>query len=186
MDKIEKIAEKMVNYWHGKFEVEELIDTAYIKYRTAIENNPSLVDSVFSNLTTFLWRVKNDMKDYIKKQTGIRTKEKKKMLANTITHSFQRPDDDNGNHGCISFFEPQSIDKGQESVDNCELLNEIFKKVELTDREWKVIQGYFWEGKTTKEVGIELGSADKNASGTTCNIKNKIVKKLQKQALLLV
>lgn len=183
MEVIIPVAEKMAKSWHGKVEVDELIDSAYLKYRVAIRNNPSLVEGVFSSLPTFLRRVKLDMFEHIRTKTGVRTKLKKKMINNTMTASFQVNDnivEDGIEPSC-----PSCTDKGYQDVENSDFLNAIFEKVELTDREWKVIQGYFWEGKTVTEVGMELGATAKNASGKVSWVKKGLISKLRKQACLL-
>jgi len=178
MDLIESVAARISILFKGKYEISELINEAYLKYNIAITNNPSLVEGKFSNIGIFLNRVKHDIKDFIREDTKFRKKQRWEeqgyIFPTFATTSFQREDED----GPV-LHEPST---NNENDVRKEFLDELFTKVELSDTEWAIIQGYFYSNKTMKEVGLEIGYAE----STISNKNKKMCEKLLACANTLV
>jgi RNA polymerase sigma factor (sigma-70 family) len=171
MKLITSVAHSYASLFKGKYDASELINEAYLRYNVAITNNPSLVEGKFAKVGIFLNSVKNDMKDYVRDDTKLRIRqrwEKKGKFFPEFKSTSYKPDDDHNTH----LFEPADFRESHE-VEREDLFDALFAKVELSNDEWKIIQGYFYDEKTMKEVGKEIGY-------TECTISTKNKKMCEK------
>ena len=180
LETIKSIALEL-HFLHGKrYEVNELVNAAYLGYKRAITNNPSLIEGKFSRITTFFFRVKSDMKDYIRDETKKRIKDRMENkgvpVPNFLTNSFQAPKEEDQD-----FFEPSNTEYGYEEYEISDFLDRVFMEVHLDNDEWDIIQGYFYDEKTLKEVGKDIGLSE----GRVCKIKKDMLNKIQPTALRL-
>jgi RNA polymerase sigma factor (sigma-70 family) len=174
--KIKKIAQNIAARHGFYYEVDELINAAYLKYDRAITNNPALIEEQFSKVTTFCYRVQMDMKDYIIDESKYRTK---KRLADKDlpVPSFQSMSVTNSEGDAFDvdyYVQCHSHEEGYIQFENKDYLDELCKSAPLSDDEWAIIQGYFYDEKSLKEIGQEIGYAE----GTICTKKQKLLKKL--------
>lgn len=136
METIKKIARNFSYRYNNKFEVDELINAAYIGFDRAVTNNPALIEKQFSKLSTLFFRVKCDILDYINKELGLRRE--------------QIPD--------IKLFSElyfPLIEPGYKAIDTRDHVEQLTST--LSDEDWIIIQGYFYDDKTLKEIGEDLG-----------------------------
>ena len=148
---ITNIAKGLSSFWNNKFEVNELVNEAWIKRKRLKSTDIPLI----------LRRAKFDMIDYIRCQEGRlqsfdkngeaveRRKYKPKHITNIVF-----TDDDNEEHKSLIFDSPVE-DNNLLSLENKELIDILLE--ETTDREETVIRKYFLEEKSLKEVGEEMG-----------------------------
>ena len=167
LDKIRPIARNFVFIYKKRFQEDELINAAYLGFLRAARNNPELVDS---DSFRVLYRAKRDMMDYIRVENETRNK----YQLNFINTSFS-PDEETN----ITYFEPEYSEDGFEKVDNEDFLSHLFNTVSLSDDEWHIIQGYFYDNKTLKELGQEVNRSEP----MMCNRKKKLINKLKVHAL---
>lgn len=170
LDSIKAIAENIASLHGNRFEVDELVDIAYVGYDRAITNNPSLMELFSNKVGSLMFRVKSDMKDYIREQTSFRRKNR----VDFISSSFQTRLEDTGDRNTEPFLEPSCTEKTYEEKENIDLLEAIFNKVELTDDEWYIIQSYFYEEKTQKDIAEVLNCSNSNVCLKTKQILNKL------------
>jgi RNA polymerase sigma factor (sigma-70 family) len=165
INKIRPIAEKIVSYNSSKFEVDELVNEAYIGFHRAITNNPEVFSTGWQRV---LSRAKFDMLDYVRKKNGSRRKEvdkrcsvgKRVKLASIYSMPFQRNDDKEVN----VFFEPVSQEDCFEAFENEDFLDCLLSRVHLTNDEWTIIQSYFYEENYLQDVGKEIGLSEARTS----------------------
>jgi len=161
LGKIKAVALKVSLKFNKRFDVDELINASYILYQRAITNNPSLVDGQFSKLSTFLFRVKSDMLDYARAELGLR----KKHLPVFVQMPMQTGD----------FFEPDNTEYGYEEIDNKDYLETLCTSATLTDDEWSIIQGYFYEDRYFKDIGDSIGLSESRVSVKEKEICKKLL-----------
>jgi len=150
MDDIRGIARKLRAKFNFRFEEDELINAAYLAYDVAITNNPDYVETKFSKPSTFFFRVKNDMKDYIREETKqrlIKRMEDKNVTVPTFTNVSYCPTEDKCDGRPSTFFEPAS-DYNHMSLDDYELLNYMLRNTELSDRDHMILQYYYIDNLT--------------------------------------
>jgi len=174
LSQIKNIARRIIAQHCGIYEVDELVNAAYVKFDRAITNNPALIEEKFSKLSTFFYRIKMDMKDYIRDESKFRIKqrlEKKGLdVPDFATASFQVPEDEN----IHDFFEPFNTEYGYAQVEIKDYIHELCSFTPLSDDEWAIIQGYFYDERPLKEVSEEIGV--KQCTGSLK--KKKMLKKL--------
>ena len=186
MDAIRRVANKVARKSGYRFEVDELINAAYIAFDVAITNNPALIEKHFSRkLSTFLFRVGSDMKDYVRTQTRLKTRQRREEkgthFPEMITTSFQvKKRDDYSSEQSI--YEPIEADCHITDAARKDYIANLCWNSSLTDEDWKIIQGYFYEEKSLKQVGKEIGKSE----AATCKRKQKVLKKLLTCAKQLV
>jgi len=180
LEEIRQIATKL-HFIHGKrYEVNELINASYILFKRAITNNPTLLEKQFSKLTTLLFRVKSDMKCYIRDETNFRIQER--LVAKGIevpmfqNASFQKEYEED-----TIPFEPSNTESGFEEFEVSDFLDKLFMEVHLENDEWDIIQGYFYDEKELKQIGQEIGKAE----CTISTKKKKMLTKMRPTALKL-
>ena len=130
-------------FWGNKFETNELINEAWIKGR----------DLNFTDIPLILRTAKFDMMDYIGKQIGkiklcdkkrYKPKYKIKYKPKYITNIGYEED----NYGLL---DREYIDANLLSLENKELINILLKEMSIQEK--KVIEKYFLEEKSLKEIG---------------------------------
>jgi RNA polymerase sigma factor (sigma-70 family) len=176
LTKIKGIARNVSARHCDMYEVDELVNAAYISYDRAITNNPALIEEKFSIPKILFYRVSRDMLSYIRDESKLRIKQrmedKKIDIPKFKTTSFQAvKEDDNFKE---SIFEPYEVDKGFAQVEIRDYVYDLCSFAPLSDEEWRIIQGYFYEEKPLLQIGKEMGYAE----GTICNKKKKMLKKL--------
>ena len=152
INKIRPIAKKIADYNGDRFDVDELVNEAYMGYHRAITNNPEVFSTGWQRV---LSRAKFDMFDYVRKTLGLRHVNH----IDFVHMSYQRDDDDER-----TFFEPQCQDSNFEAFEGDDFLDGLLKKVKLTNQEWTIIQSYFYEENTLKKVGTEIGLSEARTS----------------------
>ena len=174
---IKYVAYKLAKESYFKYDVDELVNVAYISYDKAITNNPSLVEGVFSKLGCFFFRVKSDMIDYMRNQSRSRMKkyrEEKGKKYKTVPKILPFPSRKNEDGKIIS-YEPSCTEQGYAEVDTEDYLDELFMRVNLTPNEWHLIQGYFYDEMTLKEVGKEINLTESRMVQVKTKIKEKLL-----------
>ena len=177
LDAVKYVAYKLAKESSFIYNVDELVNAAYISYDKAITNNPSLVEGVFSKLGCFFFRVKSDMKDYILKQSNFRMKkytEEKGKRYKTVPEILPFPvkkDED----GVWGECELSCTEHGYKEVETEDYLDELFMRVELTPDEWHIIQGYFYDEMTMKEIGEEINLTESRISQKKRIIEKKLL-----------
>ncbi len=143
---ITNIAKGLSSFWNNKFEVNELVNEAWIKRKRLKSTDIPLI----------LRRAKFDMIDYIRCQEGrlqsIDENGKKRYKPKHITNIVFI--DDNNEEQKAFIFDRPVEDKSFLSLENKELIDILLE--ETTDREETVIRKYFLEEKSLKEVGKEM------------------------------
>jgi RNA polymerase sigma factor (sigma-70 family) len=71
-------------------------------------------------------------------------------------------------------FEPSCSDSGQGKSDSKSMVKDLLLNTELTNDEWFIIQQYFYDERTLKEIGQVIGGSE----STISQKKTKICKKL--------
>jgi RNA polymerase sigma factor (sigma-70 family) len=176
LSKIKSIAYQ-INMRHNQmYEIDELVNAAYVMFDRAITNNPALIEEQFSTPKILFYRVSRDMVDYIRNESKFRIKQRMEAKDLDIptfkTTSFQKAERDSEQRDCP--FEPYSIDAGYAQVEIKDYVGELCELTPLSDDEWAIIQGYFYDDKSLKQIGQEIGYAE----GTICTKKKKMLKKL--------
>ena len=168
LDAIKRVARKIVKTWGNRFDVDELVNAAYIGFDRAVTNNPSLLNTQFNKVNILCSRAKLDMKDYIGVETGVKRKHKitLKYLSTIASDDWRNAD--------FCSFDMIDTTCPFDEFENSDLLDALFDRVLLTDSEWSIIQGYFYEERTLKNISIELGLSEARVS----NKKREILKKL--------
>jgi RNA polymerase sigma factor (sigma-70 family) len=141
---IRAVARKAALRYGNRYQVDELVNVAYIGYDRAITNKPSLLET-FKKITSLLFRVKSDIIDYIRHDTQFRRKNK----LNVTTCSFRPSSEEE------SSWEPSCTEKVV--LEDIEEANLLLMNTTLTDDEWFIIQQYFYEDVPLKTVGKRLG-----------------------------
>lgn len=136
METIKKIARNFSYRYDNKFEVDELINAAYIGFNRAITNNPALIEKQFSKLNILLFRVKCDMIDYINKELGLRRENPILFIQLPVIHV-------------------PVTEWGYKSIDTRDHVEHLIST--LSDEDWIIIQGYFYDEKPLKQIGEDLG-----------------------------
>lgn len=140
---ITKIAKRMSSFWNNKFETNELISEAWIKGRNLN----------FTNTPVILRRAKFDMIGYIREQTGRiklcdkkghKSKYKVKYKPKYITNIGYEED----SYGVL---DGNYIDTNLLGLENKELINILLEEISETEK--IVIEKYFLEEKSLKEIG---------------------------------
>lgn len=168
------LAIRLCKHFGNKFDIDELISESWVSFDKYIKKYPERYDKLNNNRALFLSVVKGDIYDYVKK-------ENKWRITTDIPefYSFEIFKKDDNDSIDICFYKHH----GFRQVDNNDYLHAILdkslksknKQVSLTDTEWAVIQGYFYDEKTLKEVGQDIGIAE----CSVCSNKNKLLKKLK-------
>ena len=175
---IRRIAQRILRNHKNFYEVDELINAAYIAYDKAITKRPLLINEQYDRLSTFLFRVKMDMKDYIRDKSKFQIKQRmkdKRIKVPSFYNSFYDNSED-GYKRFISF----NTEQGYENIDNIDYLDKILKISNLSDFEWKIIQGYFYDERTIKDVGKNIGFSESRI----CEKIKEILKRIEISALI--
>lgn len=182
MDAIRTVALHYHHLFKGKYEVEELINEAYIKFDRAVTNNPKIIEEKFSNPKLLLTRVKNDIKDFIRDDTKFRTRQRweksGKAFPEFKSYSFQVDKDSD-----TEFFEPTSH-YTEYDIEREDLFDALFAKVELSKDEWEIIQRYFYEEKPMKKVGEEIGFSEAAIYNKTTKMCKKLLTCAERSRML--
>ena len=175
LNQIKQMAVKTKSRHYNLYEVDELINAAYVKYDRAVTNNPSLIEEHFFNIKTFLYRVQMDMRDYIREESKSRIN--KRLEAKDLpVPKFQSISDyrSDGDFARGYHAYEHSTEEGYAQIEAKDYVDELREKSSLSDSEWAVIQGYFYDEKTLKEISTEAGLSE----GRICIKKQKVLKKL--------
>ena len=178
LEDIRIIACSLNRLYGERYEIDELVNASYIGYKRAITNNPSLIEK-FKKRSTFFFRVKNDIKDYVREESHLKIK---KRMENKDIHcpkflstSFIKNREDDR----IKDYTPCHTDPGYNEVDDKDFLDDILNKAGLSNTEWAIIQGYFYDEKLLKDIGNEVGIKE----CTVCNNKKSALKKCREVVL---
>ena len=163
LDNIRPIARRFVFTYKHRFQEDELINAAYIGFLRAKNNNPELVDS---DCFKVLFRAKRDMMDYIRVENETRNKHQLNFIVTPFIAD--------GETDMIP-FEQQVDESSFKEIDDKEYLENLLNTASLTDVEWHIIQGYFYDDKNLKTLGQEINRTE----STMCNKKKKLIEKLQ-------
>ena len=168
LEKIKKIAEKISFQYNNHFEVDELVNAAYIGFRNAISLNPDLL---FAERFKMLYRAKKDILEYIRKEL----KNRKKYNIKFFNVSSLQSDE------TILQAEPLCKENGYSKVEDSDFLNVLFEKSQLSSTDWAIIQGYFYDERMLKTIGEDIGLSESRI----CNRKKEICNRLKEVALQL-
>jgi RNA polymerase sigma factor (sigma-70 family) len=175
LEKIRAIAKKINEIHSNYYNEDELINEAFIGYNRSITNNSELKDKFKTNIRMFLSRVKWDIKDYIRNKSKLKNKQRRENKGQfyplSVNFSALNTTEEEGQ--VKKSFNPSCIDDNFKKIDNIDLLDCLNSKVKLTNREWRIIQTYFYGEKTLKEIGKKEGISDNRV----CTCKTEIIKK---------
>lgn len=184
IDKIRKVVEFIVRDYDYKFEVDELINIAYIGYCRAVKNNGSLVYSQFNNIHILIRRVRYDIKDYIREQRKVRVKEKMERVGIEVPQfynsSFQPYNEDDK----IAYITPGDNEEGYEDVDIRDTLDYLMNNSGLTEVERKVIYSRYGIGKTIEETANIMGRSPSGINDIRKSAMEKIQSKIERECLV--
>lgn len=144
LDKIKGIAISISAKFNNRFQVDELVNDSYIKLHRAITNNPALIEGHFSKSSTLLFRIKSDMLDYARTELKLRAKDPPSFIP-------YLPEE-----GLVAC----STESKFEETDNKDYVEELLLSCNLTDSEWSVIQGYFYDEISLKEMSKNMGMGE--------------------------
>ena len=161
IDEIRPIAEKLEVSYHERFQSDELINAAYMDFLKAIEN-PEFVAKIKDNQSVLFIRAKMDMMHYVRNELRTRHKNQIKFVSLSMEDKF-----DEEQH-----FDIKKIDfhVGFEEVDNRDFIDAMFDKVTLSEEDWSLIQEYFYDERTLKEIGKDVGKAESTMHKRKANI----------------
>ncbi len=185
LDKIRKVVEFIVRDYHYRYEVNELVNTAYISYRTAIKNNPSLVYSQFNNIHVLINRVRFDIRDYVREQRKLRVIEKMERAGIEVplfcSTSFQSYDEDDK---IAHVAPPDNREDSFEESDTKDTLDYIMNNSGLTAVEKEVIYSRYAVGKTIKETANIMGRSPSGINDIRKSAMEKIQSKVERERLV--
>lgn len=156
---IRKIATNLYVLSDRRYEIDELINEAWIKFHNTVKGN----DKLLKNPKLIHKRVHFDMVDYMREKDGARLSKK--------PSSFISPINEDGEN--ILEDITGDIDNNFTSFENRDLLIALNRRVKLTKREWTIIRSYFYGEKTLKEAGQEIGTTETWA----CRCQKTAIKK---------
>jgi len=158
LPQLRALANKIVERWGDEFEVDELVNEAWI----LSEHKDEAID-----LPLLLRTVHLDMIDYVRKRIGRKQLKAKrpKYITNTTDSDSQRDNPENGhqNDFLSSYF--SIADNWNEEFENRDLIEFLLSVT--PPKQTEVLRKYFLEQKSLIEVGKELGLAD----SSICNLK---------------
>lgn len=183
LDEIRKLVTLIARDYKNRYQVDELLNAAYIGFKRAIANNPSLSDTQFRHLHILKYRVRCDIKDYIRYE---RKDKMKKRLENEGLHfpvmlnaSFLPINHESGDinntkdkHYILDYEE------GLADFDRIDALHYLMNNSGLTNIEKRVIYLYFFQENDIRTVADILG---RSKSGIN-NVKIRALKKIQSKA----
>jgi len=173
LDNIKKIAKKISKKYNNYFEVDELVNISYIKLDKAIKNNPSLIEGKFASLSTFLLRIKYDMLEYVRVESKIRKKQRLKDKGQVVPTFTSISFHEGYKESQGSFLKHSNTEFNYKDIDNKDYIEKLLQISCLTDDEWAIIQGYFYDEKPLKEVGQIIGVNE----SSICEKRKKMYKK---------
>jgi len=184
IDRIRYIARDIAYKHKNYYEVDELVNEAYISYCVMVENSPNWRDGFKYSKGILLRRVKFDIASYIRSESKLRIKQnlerEDKKYPIFVSNSVSTLENEEGNnHNLFLEKELGEIDTSYEQIDNKNTLEYLNEKIKLSDKEWSIISEYFYEGKDTNEIGREM---DYDAR-TISYHKNKALDKYKEVAL---
>jgi len=139
IEEIKMIARKISKQFYNRFEVDELVNAAWVGFDRSISNNPALIKDKFSKLSTLLFRVRCDILDYVKKELDLRKVHVPNFMSSSELHV-------------------PITDLGYNEVDNRDHVEQLTST--LSDEDWSIIQGYFYDEKPLKDIGKDLGISE--------------------------
>jgi RNA polymerase sigma factor (sigma-70 family) len=175
---IQQMARKICRSYHGKYEVDELINVAWMDYQVMIEKYPFWTRSYRYPELILYKRVRYDMLNYIRYDLKLK---KKKILEKNGSHvplfiSYNAEDKDGEK---LSSFTGSYSDKGFDKVDNLELLEYLRTRMGLTDREWKILKYYFYNGYTDRLIAEKINISKSRVS----QLRNQALKKCKEHLI---
>ena len=150
---IENIAKNLVYYHKGRFEVDELVNAAYLNFNTAITNNPRIIIKYEEDTRYFCIRVQLDMRNYIRKELGLRNKHQIEVVSMT----YQDSPKDMLNGEISGSFETLIDEPGYKRIDNIDFIEHIIHNFNFTDTEIKILRGYYIDKKKAKDIARDCG-----------------------------
>lgn len=153
---IQGLAHNICQYWGHRFDVDELVNEAWMRSKDRDHTDPPLI----------MRAAKMDMIDYIRKVVGRKSYylKGKKIPAtkriNFITNcdSFKEEEGNNGH----SILEKVYHDKSFDEVDNKELISVILSK--LFSRQAEIIVNYYLEERNLTESSEMIGVGQSRGS----------------------
>ena len=184
LDKIRKVVEFIARDYHGCYEVNELVNAAYISFNTAVKNNPSLVYTKFSNTNILLKRIRYDVRHYIREQRKIRVKQKMERVGMAVplfcSSSFQ-PDNEDDKIAYIA--PPNDREDSYEDVDTKDTLDYIMTNSGLTETERRFIHIRFIQENTMEETANIMGRSVSSMNTYRKEAMEKIQDKIERSCV---
>jgi RNA polymerase sigma factor (sigma-70 family) len=179
MKYVKNIAKKLKMNFYCRVEINELVGESWIAFDKYIKKNPDKYESISSDIGLFSTIVRRDMYDYVRalEQSRLTQRMELKGYHFPTFSSIDYKDDET-----TELTASSCIHKDFEVVDNKDLLKELDRRSHLTDKEWQVIQGYFYDSKNLKEIGKEMGIKDNGV----CNYKKFALDKYKEVAEELI
>ncbi len=185
LEKIRKVVGFIVRDYHYRYDVDELINSAYISYRTAIKNNPSLVYDQFNNIHILLKRVRYDIQHYIRTERKVRVKQKMEKVGLTVPLFYNAtflPLNDKKTDKCPI---PVEEEERYEDIDIRDTLDYLMNNSGLTDIEKKVIYSRYGVEKTIKETAGMMGISASSVNNVRKTAMEKIQDKIERSCVAI-